>query len=136
MKAILQRMLGPDFEVTSAGLADQPEELGLPPNPLMVEAMNPLGYDLIGHVSSTVWAISPAKISFYVCATHDVARTLKRELPKDYPGVVLPPILVPNGRNGGVSDPYEKGREAYEECVALLVSSLPAVVEQIKNLAQ
>jgi len=123
MAALLQKELGDEFEVKSAGMWRK--VLGHPANGCAVLCMRERGIDISGHNGRWIGHLDLTQFSHIVCVDKEMAERIHQFL--EGPAEVL----VVNGDNGGVPDPYDKGFSAYRECADLLEMTLPEVAKQI-----
>jgi protein-tyrosine-phosphatase len=124
MQAVLQQHLGGAFLVESAGLTR--ELAGRPANHRSVACMNERGVDLSGHVSRWIGDLDLGQYRWIVCVGQNEADQVRSAL-----GAGSASVMVANGDQGGIPDPYELGVAGYRDCLALLEQAMPQVAQQI-----
>lgn len=124
MAAVLQEALGAAYAVESAGLT--PELAGRPANYRSVACMQERGVDLSGHRSRFMGDLDLTNYRWIVCVGEDEASRVRATL-----GVHAAAVIVANGAQGGILDPYELGMEGYRACLALLDRAMPEVARDI-----
>ena len=126
MQAVLQQHLGAAFLVESAGVSR--ELAGRPANHRSVACMKERGVDLSGHVSRWIGDLDVGRYRWIVCVGHDEADKVRSAL-----GAGSANVIVANGHQGGIPDPYELGLAGYRDCLALLDEVMPRVAQQISG---
>jgi protein-tyrosine-phosphatase len=126
MQALLQRELGDEFQVESAGI--RKEAAGQPANEHSITCMQERGIDLSDHVSRWVGDFDLSQYSHIVCVGENEAKQVVELLA----GHTDTTVLIANEDGGGVPNPYEKGLSAYRECIVLLDEALPKVADLIR----
>lgn len=127
MQALLQQELGNGFLVESAGVSET-AKLGQHANDHSVLCMLEREIDITGHVSQWVGDLRLTQYSHIVCVGENEAIQVAHFLSlSEYTTVI-----VANGENGGVPNPYEKGLPAYRECLDLLDQVIPSIALMIR----
>lgn len=134
MMGLLQKELGGEFLVESAGISRDWAGLGQPANELSVQCLKERGIDLSNHESRWVGDLDLSEFSHVVC----VGETESWQIAKLFAsasgrGMGKISFLVPNRENGGVPDPYGKGLYAYQFCLALLEETIPLIADKIRG---
>jgi protein-tyrosine-phosphatase len=127
MQALLQKELGDGFQVESAGI--RKEAAGQPANENSLVCMHERGIDLNGHRSRWIGNLDPSDYAYIVCVGEKEAEEVA-EMPGFDPKETT--LLIANGENGGVPNPFQKGLPAYRECLALLDTVMPQVADIIR----
>jgi len=131
MQAVLQRHLGADFLVESAGLSR--ELAGRPANHRSVACMAERGVDLSGHRSRWIGDLDLGQYRWIVCVGDDEADKVRAALGQVSGGAGSASVMVANPHQGGIPDPYELGLAGYRDCLALLDQVLPPIAQQISG---
>ncbi|HTP77475.1 MAG TPA: low molecular weight phosphatase family protein [Rhizomicrobium sp.] len=126
MQAVLQELLGPDFQVESAGAGREAAGFARA-NARSIACMKERGIDLSGHASRWAGDLDLTQYGWIVCVGRDEADKVRAWLGSNASTVVI----VANERQGGIPDPYEFGLPAYRDCLALLDAVMPAIARQI-----
>jgi protein-tyrosine-phosphatase len=126
MQVLLQQQLGQQVRVESAGIREGCA--GQSANEHSVLCMSERGIDLTGHQSRWVGDLDLSEYSHIVCVGEPEAQVVCGLLPQGSKTVVL----IANESRGGVPNPYEKGLDAYRECLATLDEVLPPIAKLIK----
>jgi protein-tyrosine phosphatase len=126
MQAVLQRRLGAEFRVESAGVVEG--LAGRPANHRSVACMKERGVDLSVHVSRWVGDLDLDQYQWIVCVGHDEAAQVRARL-----GAGKARVMVANEQQGGIPDPYELGLEGYRDCLALLDEVMPDIARRISQ---
>jgi protein-tyrosine phosphatase len=126
MQAVLQQHLGAAFLVESAGMSK--ELAGRPANHRSVACMKERGVDLSGHKSRWIGDLDLDQYRWIVCVGHDEADKVRSAL-----GTDSARVIVANGNQGGIPDPYEHGLAGYRDCLALLDDVMPHIAQHISD---
>jgi protein-tyrosine-phosphatase len=126
MRVVLQRLLGDEFLVESAGLTM--ELAGRPANHRSVTCLKERGVDLSAHVSRWVGHLDLNQFQWIVCVGREEATRVRSLL-----GVDKARVIVANEDQGGIPDPYEHGLTGYRDCLALLDEVMPNVARRISQ---
>lgn len=129
MAALLQRELGDEFQVESAGTNRKARE-GEEANIFSVLCMDSRGVNIFHHRSRFVGDLNLAEYSHVVCVDHFTADSVEDHASFDGADCI---IIVPNQDGGGIPNPWQKGPIAYRTCAALLDKEMPKVAEQIRG---
>ncbi len=127
MSALLQKELGCNFRVESAGLWGA---MGQPANDFSILLMQERDIDISEHRSRWAGDLNLAQFSHIVCVDEMVAGRVHEFFEDEPPGSI---VLTANWDHGGIPDPYERGLQAYRECLALLDYVVPQVAEVIRG---
>ncbi|RJQ35802.1 low molecular weight phosphatase family protein [Candidatus Parcubacteria bacterium] len=115
---------GIEAQVESCGLLDELlEGKFTTANEHSIEMMSHEGIDISGHEPRHVSVVGDIGSFDAIIAVTDSVKSTLIELGADGERIV-----VLNGANGGVPDPYEKGRDAYVQCIATIKGALPDVI--------
>lgn len=126
MQAVLQRHLGTEFLVESAGLTK--ELAGRPANYRAVACMQERAIDLSSHRSRWIGDIDLTQYRWFVCVGRDEAEQVRSLLRKS-----TATVIVANEDDGGIPDPYDLGMPGYQHCAALLDRVMSHVARQISE---
>lgn len=132
MQALLQNELGDEFVVESAGVSPK-AGTGEPANEHSILCMSERGIDISKHVSRWVHALNMREFSHIVCVDGEIANEVSRRTDLAAPDEKYSTIIVANGDDGGVPNPFEKGLQAYRDCLALLDNVMPNIAAQIRG---
>jgi protein-tyrosine-phosphatase len=109
--------------VESAGtyVGVSPECLGSPAHPHAVECMTQRKINITNHHSRPLSALCIKDYDLIICMS---------EAELDYVAKLRPrgAILLANATGGGIPNPWEKGKEAYRHCAAILAMVADEVV--------
>jgi len=125
MAALLQKLLGDEYLVESAGIR---VETARPANAHSILCMKEREIDLSGHRSRWIGDTNISQFSHFVCVHENVEDVVRRVARIN--GAMF---LTANKDCGGIPDPYGKGLPAYRECLDLLDKVLPDIAKQIRG---
>src|SRR3989344_779799 len=125
MAALLQKELGDEFRVESAGI--KKEAAGQSANEHSILCMKERGIDITGHRSRWIGELDLTDFEWVV----GVGQVEVDAIWEFVPHHTIIEVVVANKTGGGVPDPFQKGLPAYRECLALLDRALPAIADQI-----
>jgi protein-tyrosine-phosphatase len=125
LAALLQKELGENFLVESAGVARR----GGYAQEYAILCMWEKEIDLINHESRWVGNLHLSTYSHIVCVDDATAVQVTKFLNGRKDTIVL----IANKERGGISNPSEKGLPAFRECLALLEKTLFSLTEQIRR---
>jgi len=126
MQALLQKRLGDEFQVESAGIRQGCA--GQTANEHSILCMQERGIDLTKHQSRWVGDLNLTQYSHIICVGDNEARQVSEHLPQNSRTIVL----IANGDHGGVPNPFEKGLPAYRGCLALLDEVMPEIAQLVR----
>jgi protein-tyrosine-phosphatase len=112
-------------KVESAGTSELCS--GQPANEFSVKCMREEGLSLEKHVSRCIGNLNGLGYDLVIVAEPDMVRPAKETFPNAK-------VEVMNAANGGVSNPFNKGEDAYRECNRCIEASLPAVLQTIREM--
>jgi protein-tyrosine-phosphatase len=126
MAALLQKELGNEFQMESAGWFRN--QVGEPASENAVFFMRVRGIDISEHKARWIRDLDLKAFSHIVCVNPDMAYNIRSNLENDQTMVLIAGVEV-----GGVPDPYGKGRDAYRECANLLDKAMHEIAAIIRN---
>lgn len=113
-----------DVNVESAGLLES--AAGQPMTEFSMVELNNRGIDTDGHTARFVGTVNLTDFDFILTVGEDEANQLM-ENPDWNPNT---PIII---LGGGVSNPWEKGKEAYRECANLIEENLAYFIKLLRT---
>lgn len=126
---LLQRALGPEVQVRSAGLGALVQA---PADPLAVALCQERGIDLTDHRAQQLTAA--------LVAQHDLIFVMtqrqRQELTQAYPSVRGRVFLLCHWRPADVADPYQKDRAAFEAALTLIEQGVHDWAVRLNPLAE
>jgi protein-tyrosine-phosphatase len=125
MAAILQWLLGKDFQVESAGIGLHVPEL--PANEFSILVAREVGIDLTKHIARSAREMDLSAFSYIVCVGEEEAKKVKMFLPNDSNAI----IIIANREKGGIPDPYGKGISEYRKIRDLLIRVISKIALEI-----
>jgi len=129
MAVLLQKELGDEFQVESAGTFKKWGEWpGEPANGHAILCLEEMGIDISDHRSRWIGDLDLSSFSHIVCVNEKALDNTVLFL-AGYRGAK---IIVANGNYGGIPDPYGKGLGAYRECLSLMEKVVPDIANQIR----
>jgi protein-tyrosine-phosphatase len=126
MQVLLQEQLGDEFQVESAGIREGCT--GQSANDHSMLCMRERGADLSQHQSRWVGDLNLSEYSHIVCVGNNEADKVRECLPQDSNTVVL----IANEDDGGIPNPWEKGLQAYRDCLAMLDKVIPEIAHLVR----
>ena len=126
MQAFLQRDLGDDFIVESAGISR--EAAGQPANSYSIKCLALRDMNLRGHTSRWIGELDLGAYTHIVCVGQEEKDAVLYLL--NGRGI---PVIIANEAGGGVPNPYEQGWNAYQKCAATISRVMPPIADAIAS---
>jgi len=123
------KALGDVIVIESAGYSEEAAE-GRPAAPEWAAMFRGTGIDLGSHRSRRIDGVGDLRRFDLIICVSLAAVAAVRDL-----GVDQRQIVLANPADGGISDPYGAGQQAYEECYRTILAATPHLVSAMRGIS-